>query len=383
MSKGGDAELTTLFTPTERCSLDGWDRTKGFLVLSLLDNVIAKNQVWKIDEGGKWVVHSEAGGGEEIRTVSVSAVDPYEGDAMWQTSYSYLEPPTLSLVDASNLGDAGEVLKSLPDQFDSKGLVASQGFATSADGVKVPYFLVRRKDAPTDGSTPTLLYSYGGFEVPLLPGYSAEVGASWLEKGGAYVVANIRGGGEFGPSWHQAALKEQRQRAYDDFYAVAEQLVKEGVTSRERLGIRGGSNGGLLVGNALVQRPELWGAVVCSVPLLDMRRYHLLLAGASWMAEYGDPDTKDWSYLQGYSPYHQVDPSTAYPQVLFTTSTKDDRVHPAHARKMVKRMLECDKGPTSHYYENIEGGHGGAADSKQAAFMTTLVYKFLWDTLSK
>jgi prolyl oligopeptidase len=233
----------------------------------------------------------------------------------------------------------------------------------------------------TDGSTPTLLYGYGGFEVSMTPGYSGSVGKGWLEKGGAYAVANIRGGGEYGPRWHQAALKANRHKAYEDFAAVAEDLVRTGVTSHQRLGIMGGSNGGLLMGNMLTQYPELFGAIVVQVPLLDMKRYSHLLAGASWMAEYGDPDTADWEYIRTFSPYQLFDPAKTYPPVLFTTSTKDDRVHPGHARKMMAKMLAASKDV--RYYENIEGGHGGAANNAQSAHMNALAYTFLWQTLSK
>jgi prolyl oligopeptidase len=221
-----------------------------------------------------------------------------------------------------------------------------------------------------------LLYGYGGFQLSQTPGYRAAMGAAWLERGGVYVLANIRGGGEFGPQWHQAALKANRQRAYDDFIAVGEDLVRRKVTSPRHLGIQGGSNGGLLVGAVFTQRPDLFNAVVCQVPLLDMRRYHTLLAGASWMGEYGNPDVPaEWEYISRYSPYQNVKAGAKYPRVLFTTSTRDDRVHPAHARKMVARMLE--QGHDVLYYENIEGGHGGAANNRQSAYMNALAYAFL------
>jgi prolyl oligopeptidase len=227
-----------------------------------------------------------------------------------------------------------------------------------------------------DGTAPTLLYGYGGFEIPLVPGYNPVSGVAWLERGHVYVIANIRGGGEFGPRWHQAALKEHRHRAYEDFIAVAEDLVARKVTSRKRLGIMGGSNGGLLMGNMLTMRPDLFGAVVCQVPLLDMRRFHTLLAGASWMGEYGDPDKpEEWAFIRGFSPYHNVTRDRDYPPILITTSTRDDRVHPGHARKMTARLMEFAKPVL--YYENIEGGHGGAADNRQRAFMDALGWTFL------
>ena len=227
---------------------------------------------------------------------------------------------------------------------------------------------------------PTLLGAYGGFEIARTPFYSGVIGESWLERGGVYVLANIRGGGEFGPRWHQAALQENRQRAFDDFIAVAEDIIDRGITSAEKLGIQGGSNGGLLVGAAFTQRPDLFNAVVCQVPLLDMKRYHKLLAGASWMAEYGDPDDPDqWEYIREYSPYHNLDAETDYPRVFFTTSTRDDRVHPAHARKMVAKMK--DMGHDVLYYENIEGGHGGAANLEQRAHLSGLIYAYLHERL--
>jgi prolyl oligopeptidase len=241
--------------------------------------------------------------------------------------------------------------------------------------------VVRAKDLAFDGSTPTLMTGYGGFGVSRLPRYSGAVGKGWLEKGGVYVMANIRGGGEYGPRWHQAALKANRYKAYEDFAAVAQDLVARKITSPRHLGIQGASNGGLLMGNMLTQYPQLFGAVVVQVPLLDMRRYHKLLAGASWMAEYGDPDKPaEWDYIKTFSPYHLFDPGKNYPPTLFTTSTRDDRVHPAHARKMMAKMLEA--GKDVRYYENVEGGHGGSANNKQAAYMNALAYTFLWKQLS-
>jgi prolyl oligopeptidase len=244
----------------------------------------------------------------------------------------------------------------------------------------VPYFVVWPRGAKADGRNPTLLYGYGGYQVSLQPWYSAGFGSAWYSQGGVLVVANIRGGGEFGPAWHQAAVKANKQKSYDDFAAVAEDLIKTGVTRPQQLGIMGGSNGGLLVGAVMVQRPELFGAVVCQVPLLDMRRFHRLLAGASWMAEYGDPDKpEDWAVISRYSPYQNVRPGQKLPPVLFVTSTRDDRVHPGHARKMAARMIE--QGHAVDYFENIEGGHGGAADNRQRADMQALEFAFLWQRL--
>jgi prolyl oligopeptidase len=267
------------------------------------------------------------------------------------------------------------VLKRAPAFFDADGLSTTQHFATSDDGTRIPYFVVGQEN---DG--PTLMTGYGGFEVSLTPGYSGTVGRGWLARGGTYVVANIRGGGEYGPEWHQSVQKERRLRVYEDFAAVARDLVARGITTPQRLGIQGGSNGGLLMGVMLTRYPELFGAIVCQVPLLDMRRYHKLLAGASWMAEYGDPDEpEEWAYLKEYSPYQNVAAGRPYPPTFILTSTRDDRVHPGHARKMMARLAEL--GYDVRYYENIEGGHGAAADNEQLAFKWALVFEFLWQRL--
>jgi len=380
---GADAAFKVVFAPTASRSLQNWSRTKNFLVVTVLDNVCTRLQVLRLD-GGAW----QPVGGEgpaEIATLGVGVLDADEGDRLWVQKSSYLSPPELSLGDAASLSGGSAALrevKRLPAQFDAAGCDVRQGFATSSDGTKVPYFVVSPAGAPS-GGRPTVIEAYGGFEVPLLPGYRADVGAGWLEKGGVYVVANLRGGGEFGPEWHKAAQRERRQRAYEDLFAVSEALISDGVCSAKQLAVKGGSNGGLLVGNALVQRPDLYGAILCAVPLLDMQRYHKLLAGASWVAEYGDPDSSDWEYLKKISPYHNVDPKAKYPPVLFTTSTRDDRVHPGHARKMVKRLIDkTESAGNVYYYENIEGGHGGAADSKQRAYVGALSYDFLWRMLS-
>ncbi len=370
----GKREFTTLFAPTERTSLASYAWTKNHLVLNVLEDV--KNRISVLTPAaGEWKREAFAGA-PSIGTVGVSPVDADEGDAVWMTATDYLTPTTLAIAE---IGKQPEVLKTNPVFFDGSKDVVEQHFATSKDGTKVPYFMVKPKDLKLDGSAPTLLYGYGGFEVSLTPGYSGGVGKGWLEKGGVYVVANIRGGGEYGPRWHQAALKANRHKAYEDFAAVAQDLIAKKVTSAKHLGVQGGSNGGLLTGNMLTQYPELFGAVVVQVPLLDMKRYSHLLAGASWMAEYGDPDTADWEFIRTFSPYHLFDPAKQYPPVIFMTSTKDDRVHPGHARKMAAKMLEAGKDVT--YYENIEGGHGGAANNAQAAHMSALAYTFLWEKL--
>lgn len=318
-----------------------------------------------------------------MNRAAISAIDPDVDDRLWLIRTGFTAPTTL-FVGSAIEGVEPTVVKQLPSQYNADGLEVTQGAATSADGTIIPYFVIAKKDLNRDGENPTLLYGYGGFEISLLPYYSATTGVGWLERGGVYVRANIRGGGEFGPKWHQAALKEHRHKAYEDFIAVAEKLIADGITSTSRLGIQGGSNGGLLMGNMLTMRPDLWGAVVCEVPLLDMKRYSHLLAGASWMGEYGDPDDPDqWKFLQRYSPYHNLKPGVRYPSTLVTTSTRDDRVHPGHARKMVARLRSLGHGPDAVlYYENIEGGHGGAADNSQAAYKHTLVYEFLWGQLA-
>lgn len=372
----GKREFDVLFEPTDRTSLASFTFTRHHLVLNVLEDVKNKLSVLTPGEGG-WK-KSEFVGAPAFGTLGVSAVDSDESDAVWLTATDYLTPTTLSLAD---IGKQPEQLKTMPTFFDASKDVIEQHFATSKDGTKVPYFVVRPKDLKLDGNTPTLLYGYGGFEVSLTPAYSGAVGKGWLEKGGVYVVANIRGGGEYGPRWHQAALKANRHKAYEDFAAVAQDLVARKITTASRLGTQGGSNGGLLMGNMLTQYPELFGAIVVQVPLLDMKRYSHLLAGASWMAEYGNPDTADWDYIKTFSPYHLFDPAKTYPATLFTTSTRDDRVHPGHARKMMAKMLESNKDV--RYYENIEGGHGGAANNAQAAHMSALAYTFLWQQLAK
>ena len=256
-----------------------------------------------------------------------------------------------------------------------------QQFARSADGTQVPYFLVTPKGWHEGQARPTVLYGYGGFEVSQQPSYSGVVGSEWLAQGGVFVMANIRGGGEFGPGWHQAAQgPSRRQKSFDDFAAIAQHLIEQQVTTASMLGIEGGSNGGLLVAAVMLQRPELFAAVLCQVPLLDMKRYHRLLAGASWMAEYGDPDKpEDWDAMSRWSPYQNLHAGAKQPAVLLTTSTRDDRVHPGHARKMAARLHEL--GHRVLYWENTEGGHGGAADNAQRARMLALEYAFLKSTL--
>ncbi|RCS56055.1 S9 family peptidase [Bremerella cremea] len=373
----GERKFSVLFEPTDRKSLDGYSSTKNFMLVNELDNVRNKIYLWTPGKDGTWK-QELLPGVPEFGKVSVGAVDEEESDEFFLTVTDYITPTTLYLGTAGN--PEIEKLKALPAFFDASNLQVEQFEATSKDGTKIPYFQVSHKDLKLDGSNATLLYGYGGFEIALTPNYSATTGTAWLSKGGVFVVANIRGGGEFGPKWHQAALKENRHKAYEDFIAVGEDLIKRKVTSTEHLGVMGGSNGGLLTGNMLVLRPDLFGAVVSQVPLLDMKRFHTLLAGASWMGEYGNPaDPEQWKFIKTFSPYHLVKKDVKYPPTLFTTSTRDDRVHPGHARKMVARMKNMGHGVL--YYENIEGGHAGAADNKQRAFMTALVYEFLQQEL--
>jgi prolyl oligopeptidase len=316
-------------------------------------------------------------GAPSIGTVSAQAIDRDDSDAYFMRVTDFLTPTALHM---GEIGKAPEKLKAAPAFFDASNLEITQHFTTSKDGTRVPYFQVSQKGLKLDGTHPTLLTGYGGFEASMVPAYDGVVGMAWMSKGGVYVLANIRGGGEYGPKWHQAALKKNRLRAYEDFAAVAEDLVKRKVTSVKHLGIEGASNGGLLVGNMLTLYPSLFGAVVCQVPLLDMKRYSHLSAGASWMEEYGDPDKpEEWEFLRTFSPYQNVKPNAHYPPVLFMTTTRDDRVHPAHARKMMAKMK--DMGYDVRYFENTEGGHGSGADNRQSAHFTALTYTFLRERL--
>ena len=371
----GERNFEALFEPTPRTSLQDFSATKTAIILTVSDNVISRiYELLPSDKG--WLRREMKLPGKG--TASAHAVDADESDDLWISYVDFVTPNALYLTTLGK--DVAAPIKQRPSYWAESKFQVQQFEATSKDGVKVPYFMVAAKDVKLDGNNPTLLYGYGGFEVSQEPYYSGSLGMAWLERGGVYLMANIRGGGEFGPTWHQAALKNNRQRAFDDFAAVAEDSIKRGLTSPAHLGIMGGSNGGLLVATVMTQRPELFKAVVCQVPLTDMRRFHKLLAGASWMAEYGDPDKpEDWAYLQKYSPYHNVKKGVLYPRVLFTTSTRDDRVHPAHARKLYAKMK--DLGANVLYYENIEGGHAGAADNENTAKMLALEYTFLLNEL--
>ena len=380
----GERTFTALFTPTATRSLDGYSTTRSAVLVNVLDDVASRLEEW---------TPGTAPGGWQRREVraphpghlSAGALhEPTQPDdplaeAYFLNTVDFLQPDALLLGRTGS--DERELLKARPGFFDATGLRVEQHFATSADGTRVPYFVLWPRGAAAGGGHPTLLNAYGGFEISKTPFYSGGIGRVWLADGGVYVVANLRGGGEYGPAWHQAAIRENKQKSYDDLAAVAQDLIARGIAGPQQLAIQGGSNGGLLVGAVMLQRPELFKAVVCQVPLLDMKRFHKLLAGASWMAEYGNPDdAADWAFISRYSPYQNVKPGVKLPTVLFTTSTRDDRVHPGHARKMAARMLE--QGHDLLYWENLEGGHGGAADNAQRAHMQALEFSFLWQQLA-
>ncbi|XDZ31898.1 prolyl oligopeptidase family protein [Xanthomonas sp. NCPPB 2632] len=373
----GKREFTVLFTPDEHSSLSGHSWTRHHLILNVMRDVVSQIQILTPNAKGPWTSES-LGGAPPLSTMDAGGIDADDSDEYFLTVSGFLQPTTL-YYGVLGQGERSAI-KHSPAFFDASKFAVSQHFATSKDGTKVPYFEIAPKDLKADGNNPTLVYGYGGFEIPLQPAYSGGVGRAWLEKGGVYVIANIRGGGEYGPRWHQAALKANRPRAYEDFAAVSQDLIDRKITSPKHMGMMGGSNGGLLAGNMLTRYPQLYGAVVSQVALLDMKRYTHMSAGASWMAEFGDPDKpEEWKYIQTFSPYHNLHKGTHYPAVLFTTSTRDDRVGPVHARKMAARMQAM--GLDASLYENLEGGHGAAADNKQSAFMNALAYTYLWDHL--
>ena len=379
---GGKRDFAVLFEPTQTTSLSGHSWTRHHLIVNELHDVASRLEVLTPPQRGTEWQRAPLGGAPALSTIDADGVDADADDDYFLTVSGFLDPTTL-YHGTLGKGEAKPV-KRAPAFFDASKLEARQYFATSKDGTRVPYFVIGPKDMALDGSHPTLLYGYGGFEVSLQPAYSGGIGRAWLERGGVYAVANIRGGGEYGPRWHQAALKANRPRAYEDFAAIAEDLVRRGVTSRARLGAEGGSNGGLLMGNMLTLYPQLFGAIVCEVPLLDMRRYTKLSAGASWIAEYGDPDKpEEWAFIQKFSPYRNVEKGMDTPPVLFYTATSDDRVGPVQARKMAAKMKEQLGYSNVWFYENTEGGHGAAADNRQSAFMRALSYTFLWDHLTQ
>ncbi len=369
----GDRTFQVLFAPTPTSALTSWSWTLDHLIVDTMTDVQNALDLWT--PGDPWT-RTPLVGAEPGMATHVHDTSPDDNDDYLVVSNGYLQPAVLEHGIAP--GVAKEALKEAPAFFPTDGMSVRQLFATSADGTRVPYSVVGPLD---DSPRPALLSGYGGFRVPLLPGYDGALGRSWLNRGGIFVEANIRGGGEYGPDWHEAARREGRPRAYEDFAAVAADLVARGITTVAQLGARGRSNGGLLMGVMLTRYPELFGALWIGVPLLDMRRYHKLLAGASWMNEYGNPDVEDdWEFIRAYSPYQNVRAGMAYPPVVITTSTRDDRVHPGHARKMAARLLKLGYDVT--YYENREGGHAGAADHEQEAFVSALATEFLWRHLA-
>ncbi len=363
-----------IYEPDSKSSFVSLSSSRDFIVVNTMQNVQNKLIRYHLEDGN-WK-------GEGIETPdfgSISLISSGNDSNHYFFQYSNLISPT-TLIHGGLAGT--QQIKQLQPVFDSDKLVIDQFQATSKDGTAIPYFIVHNRDMPLNGKNPTLIYAYGGFNVSSQPYYSSTRGIGWLERGGVYVLANIRGGGEFGPSWHKAAMKEHRQNAYDDFYAVTEDLIGRKITSPEYLGAFGWSNGGLLAGVVLTQHPELYNAVVVGAPLLDMKRYSKMLAGASWIEEYGDPDNpEDWAYLKQYSPYQNVKEDVDYPEALFVTSIKDDRVHPGHARKMAAKMI--DMGHPVLYHETIEGGHGAASTNDQQAEMWATVYTYLNMKLNK
>ena len=360
-----------IYTPGPRESIGGAGSSKNKLLIEISDNVKGRAYVYSPTATGWSRKKLDL---PDNASVNFGSTDERSDKAFVQVT-SFLTPTTLWLTDAGT--GSVETIKTLPAKFDAAGLVTEQFEATSKDGTKVPYFVVHRRDIKFDGSNPTLLYAYGGFSVSQTPSYSAGTGKLWLERGGVYVLANIRGGGEFGPKWHDAGLTTKRQVVYDDFAGVAEDLIRRKITSPRRLGIRGGSNGGLLMGVQFTQRPDLWNAVIIDVPLLDMIRIGKIAAGASWQGEYGDvnADPAVMAFWRKTSPYDNLRTGVKYPEPFIFTTTKDDRVGPQHARKFAARMEEM--GLPFYFYENTEGGHGAGADLKQQAHTQALEMTYL------
>lgn len=361
------ARPTLIWAPGPRQTLGGIATTHGKLILGILDNV--RGRAFVLDYvRRRWQAR-------ELQlppnaTISLTSASDHSDEALLSVT-NYLAPTSLWYFDGERVGS----IKTTPARFDSSNHIVEQLEATSRDGTPVPYFLIRPRNMPIDGSTPTLLYGYGGFQASQLPAYSGTMGRLWLEQGNAYVVANLRGGGEFGPEWHQSAQGAHKQRTWDDYIAVAEDLIRRNVTSPRRLGVVGGSQGGLLVGTAITQRPELFNAAIIQVPLFDMLRYHLIGAGASWIGEYGDPRISEQrAWLEAYSPYQRLTAGRTYPMPFIETSTADDRVHPAHGRKAAARLAAL--GQPYYYYENMEGGHAAAANLQETARRVALEYTY-------
>lgn len=374
----GDRGFAVLFKPDSHTALESWDWTKHHLILTLLSDVCSR--LVTLDPANNWA-RTDVAGVAVLSTVRIIDTDPDESDEFWVYTTGFTTPSAISRGVVRSLEP--ETIRSSPAFFDSSQLVVEQHWVVSDDGTRVPYFQVGARELLLDGSHPTLLSGYGGFQASRLAEYSGVIGRAWLERGGVFVLANIRGGGEFGPAWHTAALKENRPRAYEDFAAIARDLIARGVTVAARLGCEGRSNGGLLVGNMLTTYPALFGAVVCGVPLLDLKRYTQLSAGASWIAEYGDPDVAEqWDYIRTFSPYQLLRDDVEYPPTLFYAATSDDRVGPVQARKMVARMQSMGV-PEILYFENSDGGHGGAVDNTHSARLFALIYDFLWRRLMR
>ncbi len=366
----GVRKFDVLFEPSARVSLASVDRTRDRVLLETLDNVRSRVTALSLEDGAwkRSAVPTPGLGTAELKATSDLT------ETFFFTYQDFSTPVSLWLTEK---GTSPAKVKTMPSFFEGSGIETQQFEATSKDGTKIPYFVVRPKGTKSDGTAPTLLYGYGGFEVSEVPSYSGVLGSAWLSRGGVYVLANIRGGGEFGPAWHKAAVKEKHIHNFEDFSAVAKDLATRKITTPRHLGIMGGSQGGLLVGGTFALYPELFHAVVAQVPLADMRRFNHLLAGASWMAEYGDPDKpEDWAYIQTWSPFQLLKAEVAYPTPFFWTNTRDDRVHPAHARKMVAKLEAL--GHHVYYFENTEGGHGSGAVNKQTAQVTALQYSYLW-----
>ena len=367
---GGQPKLEVLFEPSARVSLADVGRTRDRVVLQLLDNVKSRLTALSV-EADAWKRSEIPTPG--IGTAELGAMNDLT-DSYFFTYEDFTTPQSLWL---SENGGKADKVKSMPAFFDATGMTTDQYEATSKDGTKIPYFVVRPKGVKDDGTAPTLLNGYGGFEISEVPTYNGARGAAWLARGGVFVLANIRGGGEFGPTWHKGAVKQNHIHNFEDFSAVARDLIARKITSPRHLGIMGGSQGGLLVGGTYLMYPDLFHAVVVQVPLSDMKRFNHLLAGASWMAEYGDPDKpEDWAYIQTWSPYHLIKPGGSYPTPFYWTNTRDDRVHPGHARKAVAKLES--QGHPVYYFENTEGGHGAGAVNKQTAMVTAMQYAYLW-----
>ena len=376
-SRGGEV-AKLVFAPSRTQSVEAVAIGASNIIVQYLDDVSGKAARFSRKKNGDW--KSKELKLPENGVVSIVSAGGGTDEAML-TFGAMTTPDTLYHVSEKN---KVEKIIETPAFFDASGIVVEQRFATSTDGEKVPYFVMGKEDVLREGNAPTIQYGYGGFLASILPVYYEEparpqhgalAGLMWVERGGVMVLSNIRGGSEYGPRWHQAALKENRQIAFDDFIAISEALIETGVTTPEKLGIVGRSNGGLLMGAVMTQRPDLYAAVDIGVPLFDMKRYDKLLAGASWVGEYGDPDIpEEWAYISAYSPYQKLEAEADYPKVLFYTSTKDDRVHPGHARKAAAKLE--DLGYDFYYYENIEGGHGGTANQKQLARRTAIEYVY-------